>query len=143
MDIYIRGEFTKSGKGVTIKTANNGKPRGEFDIVGIEDTYFTRDMGEYYINELTHDLYKAFLEQEKCDREWNELHYEHNMDIEFAKPILYEHFIEYYGMIDHLTEVRVKDDTITIKYKINNKEKECSFTGGYTLLREWKLKDYK
>lgn len=142
MDIYIRGEFTKDGKGVTIKTIDK-KPRDEFDIIGIEDVYFTYDMNKNTIYELTHDLYKAFMEQEKYDREWNELHYEHDIDVEFAKPILYENFIEYYGMIDHLTEVKVKDDVITVKYKINNKEKEYSFSGGYTLLREYKLKDYK
>ena len=34
-------------------------------------------------------------------------------------------------------------DEINIKYDMDNEIKEISFDGGFDLLREWKLKDYK
>ena len=51
--------------------------------------------------------------------------------------------IEQYAIIDRMTEVSVKDNEIYIKYDMDNEIKETIFDGGFDLLREWKLKDYK
>ena len=51
--------------------------------------------------------------------------------------------IEQYAIIDRLVEVSVKDNEIKIKYKMDDEIKEVNFSGGFDLLREWKLKDYK
>ena len=79
----------------------------------------------------------------KADKEYAKYHYEIKIDVEFAKKYLYKNLIEQYAIIDRLVEVSVKDNEIKIKYDMDNEIKETTFEGGFDLLREWKLKDYK
>ena len=92
---------------------------------------------------ISYELFQAYQEQKKADKEYAKYHYEIEIDVEFAKKYLYMTMIEQYAIIDRMTEVSVKDNEIYIKYDMDNEIKEISFEGGFDLLREWKLKDYK
>ena len=86
---------------------------------------------------------KYIKERLDFHKEYAKYHYKIEIDVEFAKQYFYKNLIEQYAIIDRLVEVSVKDDEINIKYDMDNKIKETKFDGGFDLLREWKLKDYK
>ena len=92
---------------------------------------------------ISYELFQAYQKQKKADEEYAKYHYEIEIDVEFAKKYLYMTMIEQYAIIDRLVEVSVKDNEIKIKYKMDDEIKEVNFSGGFDLLREWKLKDYK
>ena len=92
---------------------------------------------------VSYELFQAYQKQKKADEEYAKYHYEIEIDVEFAKQYFYKNRIEQYAIIDRLVEVSVKDDEINIKYDMDNEIKETTFEGGFDLLREWKLKDYK
>ena len=92
---------------------------------------------------VSYELFQAYQKQKKADKEYAKYHYEIEIDVEFAKKYLYKNIIEQYAIIDRLVEVSVKDNEIKIKYNMDDEIKETAFDGGFDLLREWKLKDYK
>ncbi len=139
MDILIRGEFTDNGHSIIINTIGDAEPIDYSDIIGIDNYHFRdyEDINRFF--EIRYELFEAYLKQKKYDKEYNELHYDQKIDISFAKPFLYKHFIEDYGIIDNLTEVVIKNGLIHVKYKINDKISEKEFDYGYDLLREYKI----
>lgn len=139
MDILIRGEFTDNGHPVTINTIGDREPIDYRDIIGVDNCYFRNyeDKGGFF--EIKYELFEAYLKQKEYDKEYNKLHYDQKIDISFAKPFLYKHFIEDYGIIDNLTEVVIKNGLIYVKYKIDDKISEKKFDYGYDLLREYKI----
>ena len=104
---------------------------------------FPSDMDRGMIFYVSYELFQAYQKQKKADEEYAKYHYEIEIDVEFAKQYFYKNRIEEYAIIDRLVEVSVKDDEINIKYDMDNEIKETTFEGGFDLLREWKLKDYK
>ena len=104
---------------------------------------FPSDMDRGMIFYVSYELFQAYQKQKKADEEYAKYHYEIEIDVEFAKQYFYKNRIEEYAIIDRLVEVLVKDDEINIKYDMDNEIKETTFEGGFDLLREWKLKDYK
>ena len=104
---------------------------------------FPSDMDRGMIFYVSYELFQAYQKQKKADEEYAKYHYEIEIDVEFAKQYFYKNRIEQYAIIDRLVEVSVKDDEINIKYDMDNEIKETIFDGGFDLLREWKLKDYK
>ena len=143
MSIYIRSEFLDYHKGVFIETRNDKEPVHYTDIIGIEFEPSPYDMDKGIIFNLSYELFQAYQKQKKADEEYAKYHYEIEIDVEFAKKYLYMTMIEQYAIIDRLVEVSVKDNEIKIKYKMDDEIKEVNFSGGFDLLREWKLKDYK
>ena len=143
MSIYIRSEFLNGEEGVYIETRNNEEPAHYTDIVGKDFKPFPYDMHEDVRWCISYELFQAYQKQKKADKEYAKYHYEIEIDVEFAKQYLYKNLIEQYAIIDRLVEVSVKDNEIYIKYDMDNEIKEISFEGGFDLLREWKLKDYK
>ena len=143
MSIYIRSEFLNGEEGVYIETRNNEEPAHYTDIVGKDFKPFPYDMHEDVRWCISYELFQAYQKQKKADKEYAKYHYEIEIDVEFAKKYLYKNLIEQYAIIDRMTEVSVKDNEIYIKYDMDNEIKEISFDGGFDLLREWKLKDYK
>ena len=143
MSIYIRSEFLNGEEGVYIETRNNEEPAHYTDIVGKDFKPFPYDMHEDVRWCISYELFQAYQKQKKADKEYAKYHYEIEIDVEFAKQYLYMTMIEQYAIIDRMTEVSVKDNEIYIKYDMDNEIKEISFDGGFDLLREWKLKDYK
>ena len=143
MSIYIRSEFLNGEEGVYIETRNNEEPAHYTDIVGKDFKSFPYDMDEDVRWCISYELFQAYQKQKKADKEYAKYHYEIEIDVEFAKKYLYMTMIEQYAIIDRMTEVSVKDNEIYIKYDMDNEIKEISFEGGFDLLREWKLKDYK
>ena len=143
MSIYIRSEFLDYDRGVFIETRNNEEPVHYTDIVGVEFGAFPSDMDRGMIFYVSYELFQAYQKQKKADEEYAKYHYEIKIDVEFAKQYFYKNRIEQYAIIDRLVEVSVKDDEINIKYDMDNEIKETTFEGGFDLLREWKLKDYK
>ena len=104
---------------------------------------FPSDMDRGMIFYVSYELFQAYQKQKKADEEYAKYHYEIKIDVEFAKQYFYKNRIEQYAIIDRLVEVSVKDNEIYIKYDMDNEIKETTFEGGFDLLREWKLKDYK
>lgn len=143
MSIYIRSEFLDGKEGVYIETRHDKEPAHYTDIVGIDFKAFPYDIDEDVRWHISYELFQAYQKQKKADEEYAKYHYEIEIDVEFAKKYLYMTMIEQYAIIDRLVEVSVKDDEIYIKYDMDNEIKEISFDGGFDLLREWKLKDYK
>ena len=143
MSIYIRSEFLDYHKGVFIETRNDKEPVHYTDIIGVNSEFFPFDMDKGVRWHISYELFQAYQEQKKADKEYAKYHYEIEIDVEFAKKYLYKNLIEQYAIIDRLVEVSVKDDEIKIKYNMDDEIKEVSFSGGFDLLREWKLKDYK
>ena len=143
MSIYIRSEFLDYDRGVFIETRNDEEPVHYTDIIGIEFEPFPYDMHEDVRWYISYELFQAYQKQKKADEEYAKYHYEIKIDVEFAKQYFYKNRIEEYAIIDRLVEVSVKDDEINIKYDMDNEIKETTFEGGFDLLREWKLKDYK
>ena len=143
MSIYIRSEFLDYDRGVFIETRNNEEPVHYTDIVGVEFGAFPSDMDRGMIFHISYELFQAYQKQKKADEEYAKYHYEIEIDVEFAKKYLYKNLIEQYAIIDRLVEVSVKDNEIKIKYNMDDEIKETAFDGGFDLLREWKLKDYK
>ena len=143
MSIYIRSEFLDYDRGVFIETRNDEEPVHYTDIIGIEFEPFPYDMDRGMIFYMTYELFQAYQKQKKADEEYAKYHYEIEIDVEFAKQYFYKNRIEQYAIIDRLVEVSVKDNEIKIKYKMDDEIKEVNFSGGFDLLREWKLKDYK
>ena len=143
MSIYIRSEFLNGEEGVYIETRNNEEPAHYTDIVGKDFKPFPYDMHEDVRWCISYELFQAYQKQKKADKEYAKYHYEIEIDVEFAKKYLYKNLIEQYAIIDRLVEVLVKDNEIKIKYDMDNEIKETAFDGGFDLLREWKLKDYK
>ena len=143
MSIYIRSEFLNGKEGVYIETRNNEEPAHYTDIVGKDFKPFPYDMHEDVRWCISYELFQAYQKQKKADEEYAKYHYEIEIDVEFAKQYFYKNRIEQYAIIDRLVEVSVKDDEINIKYDMDNEIKETIFDGGFDLLREWKLKDYK
>ena len=143
MSIYIRSEFLNGEEGVYIETRNNEEPAHYTDIVGKDFKPFPYDMHEDVRWCISYELFQAYQKQKKADEEYAKYHYEIEIDVEFAKQYFYKNRIEEYAIIDRLVEVSVKDDEIYIKYDMDNEIKETTFEGGFDLLREWKLKDYK
>ena len=143
MSIYIRSKFLDGKEGVYIETRNNEEPAHYTDIVGKDFKPFPYDMDEDVRWCISYELFQAYQKQKKADKEYAKYHYEIEIDVEFAKKYLYMTMIEQYAIIDRMTEVSVKDNEIYIKYDMDNEIKEISFEGGFDLLREWKLKDYK
>ena len=143
MSIYIRSEFLDYDKGVFIGTRNNEEPIHYTDIIGIEFEPFPYDMDRGMIFYVSYELFQAYQKQKKADEEYAKYHYEIEIDVEFAKQYFYKNRIEQYAIIDRLVEVSVKDNEIKIKYNMDDEIKETAFDGGFDLLREWKLKDYK
>ena len=143
MSIYIRSEFLNGEEGVYIDTRNNEEPAHYTDIVGKDFKPFPYDMHEDVRWCISYELFQAYQKQKKADKEYAKYHYEIKIDVEFAKQYFYKNRIEEYAIIDRLVEVLVKDDEIYIKYDMDNEIKETTFEGGFDLLREWKLKDYK
>ena len=143
MSIYIRSEFLDREEGVYIETRHDKEPTDYTDIIGVEFEPFPYDMDRGVIFQITYELFQAYEKQKKADEEYAKYQYEIEIDVEFAKQYLYMTMIEQYAIIDRMTEVSVKDNEIYIKYDMDNEIKEISFDGGFDLLREWKLKDYK
>ena len=143
MSIYIRSEFLDYDRGVFIETRNNEEPVHYTDIVGVVFGAFPSDMDRGMIFYVSYELFQAYQKQKKADEEYAKYHYEIKIDVEFAKQYFYKNRIEQYAIIDRLVEVSVKDNEIYIKYDMDNEIKETTFEGGFDLLREWKLKDYK
>ena len=143
MSIYIRSEFLDYDRGVFIETRNNEEPVHYTDIIGIDFKAFPHDMDKDVCWHISYELFQAYQKQKKADEEYAKYHYEIKIDVEFAKQYFYKNRIEQYAIIDRLVEVSVKDDEINIKYDMDNEIKETTFEGGFDLLREWKLKDYK
>lgn len=143
MSIYIRSEFLDREEGVFIETRHDKEPVYYTDIIGVEFEPFPYDMDRGVIFQITYELFQAYEKQKKADEEYAKYHYEIEIDVEFAKQYFYKNRIEEYAIIDRLVEVSVKDDEINIKYDMDNEIKETAFDGGFDLLREWKLKDYK
>ena len=143
MSIYIRSEFLNGEEGVYIETRHDKEPKDCTDIVGKDFKPFPYDMHEAVRWCISYELFQAYQKQKKADEEYAKYHYETEIDVEFAKKYLYMTMIEQYAIIDRMTEVSVKDNEIYIKYDMDNEIKEISFEGGFDLLREWKLKDYK
>ena len=143
MSIYIRSEFLDGKEGVYIETRNNEEPAHYTDIVGKDFKPFPYDMHEDVRWCISYELFQAYQKQKKADEEYAKYHYEIEIDVEFAKKYLYKNLIEQYAIIDRLVEVLVKDNEIKIKYNMDDEIKETTFDGGFDLLREWKLKDYK
>ena len=143
MSIYIRSEFLDRKEGVYIETRHDKEPTDYTDIIGIDFKVFPYDMDKDVCWHISYELFQAYQKQKKADKEYAKYHYEIEIDVEFAKKYLYMTMIEQYAIIDRMTEVSVKDNEIYIKYDMDNEIKEISFEGGFDLLREWKLKDYK
>lgn len=143
MSIYIRSEFLDREEGVFIETRHDKEPVHYTDIIGVEFEPFPYDMDRGVIFQITYELFQAYQKQKKADEEYAKYHYEIEIDVEFAKKYLYMTMIEQYAIIDRMTEVSVKDNEIKIKYNMDDEIKETAFDGGFDLLREWKLKDYK
>ena len=143
MSVYIRSEFLDCEKGVFIETRNDREPIDYTDIIGVNSKSFPCDMDKDVRWHISYELFQAYQEQKKADKEYAKYHYEIEIDVEFAKQYLYMTMIEQYAIIDRMTEVSVKDNEIKIKYKMDDEIKEVNFSGGFDLLREWKLKDYK
>ena len=143
MSIYIRSEFLDCEKGVFIETRHDEEPIDYTDIIGVNFKSFPYDMDKDVRWHISYELFQAYQKQKKADKEYAKYHYEIEIDVEFAKQYFYKNLIEQYAIIDRLVEVSVKDDEINIKYDMDNEIKEISFEGGFDLLREWKLKDYK
>ena len=143
MSIYIRSEFLNGKEGVYIETRHDKEPTDYTDIIGIDFKVFPYDMDKNVCWHISYELFQAYQKQKKADKEYAKYHYEIEIDVEFAKQYLYMTMIEQYAIIDRMTEVSVKDNEIYIKYDMDNEIKEISFDGGFDLLREWKLKDYK
>lgn len=143
MSIYIRSEFLDRKEGVFIETRHDEEPTDYTDIIGIDFKAFPYDMDKDVCWHISYELFQAYQKQKKADKEYAKYHYEIEIDVEFAKKYLYMTMIEQYAIIDKMTEVSVKDDEIKIKYNMDDEIKEVSFYGGFNLLREWKLKDYK
>ena len=143
MSIYIRSEFLNREEGVYIETRHDKEPAHYTDIVGKDFKSFPYDMDEDVRWRISYELFQAYQKQKKADEEYAKYHYEIEIDVEFAKQYLYMTMIEQYAIIDRLVEVSVKDNEIKIKYNMDDEIKEISFEGGFDLLREWKLKDYK
>ena len=143
MSIYIRSEFLDREEGVYIETRHDKEPKDCTDIIGIDFKPFPYDMHEDVRWCISYELFQAYQKQKKADKEYAKYHYEIEIDVEFAKQYLYKNLIEQYAIIDRLVEVLVKDNEIKIKYDMDNEIKETTFEGGFDLLREWKLKDYK
>ena len=143
MSIYIRSEFLDREEGVYIETRHDKEPTDYTDIIGIDFKVFPYDIHEDVRWHISYELFQAYQKQKKADEEYAKYHYEIEIDVEFAKQYLYKNLIEQYAIIDRLVEVSVKDNEIKIKYKMDDEIKEISFDGGFDLLREWKLKDYK
>lgn len=143
MSIYIRSEFLDREEGVYIETRHDKEPTDYTDIIGIDFKPFPYDMHEDVRWCISYELFQAYQKQKKADKEYAKYHYEIEIDVEFAKQYLYKNLIEQYAIIDRLVEVLVKDNEIKIKYDMDNEIKETTFEGGFDLLREWKLKDYK
>lgn len=138
MDILIRGEFTDNGHSIIINTIGDTEPIDYNDIIGIDNYYFKYEDKDRFL-EISYKLFEAYLKQKEYDNEYNKLHYDQKIDISFARPFLYKHFIEDYGIIDNLTEVVIKNGLIYVKYKIDDKISEKEFNYGYDLLREYKI----
>lgn len=143
MSIYIRSEFLDREEGVYIETRHDKEPTDYTDIIGIDFKVFPYDMHEDVRWHISYELFQAYQKQKKADEEYAKYHYEIEIDVEFAKKYLYMTMIEQYAIIDRLVEISVKDNEIKIKYKMDDEIKEVNFSGGFDLLREWKLKDYK
>lgn len=143
MSIYIRSEFLDREEGVYIETRHDKEPTDYTDIIGIDFKVFPYDMHEDVRWCISYELFQAYQKQKKADKEYAKYHYEIEIDVEFAKKYLYMTMIEQYAIIDRLVEVLVKDNEIKIKYNMDDEIKETTFDGGFDLLREWKLKDYK
>ena len=143
MSIYIRSEFLNREEGVYIETRHDKEPTDCTDIIGIDFKTFPYDIHEDVRWHISYELFQAYQKQKKADEEYAKYHYEIEIDVEFAKKYLYMTMIEQYAIIDRLVKVSVKDDEIKIKYEMDDEIKEVSFDGGFNLLREWKLKDYK
>ena len=143
MSTYIRSEFLDGKEGVYIETRHDKEPKDYTDIIGIDFKSFPYDMDEDVRWCISYELFQAYQKQKKADKEYAKYHYEIEIDVEFAKKYLYMTMIEQYAIIDRMTEVSVKDNEIYIKYDMDNEIKETTFEGGFDLLREWKLKDYK
>ena len=143
MSIYIRSEFLDREEGVYIETRHDKEPTDYTDIIGIDFKVFPYDMDKDVCWHISYELFQAYQKQKKADEEYAKYHYEIEIDVEFAKQYLYMTMIEQYAIIDRLVEVLVKDNEIKIKYDMDNEIKETIFDGGFDLLREWKLKDYK
>ena len=143
MSTYIRSEFLDGKEGVYIETRHDKEPKDYTDIIGIDFKSFPYDMDEDVRWCISYELFQAYQKQKKADKEYAKYHYEIEIDVEFAKQYLYKNLIEQYAIIDRLVEVLVKDNEIKIKYNMDDEIKETTFDGGFDLLREWKLKDYK
>ena len=143
MSIYIRSEFLDCEKGVFIETRHDKEPIDHTDIIGVNSKSFPFDMDKGVRWHISYELFQAYQEQKKVDKEYAKYHYKIEIDVEFAKQYFYMTMIEQYAIIDRMTEVSVKDNEIYIKYDMDNEIKEISLEGGFDLLREWKLKDYK
>lgn len=143
MSIYIRSEFLNRKEGVFIETRHDEEPTDYTDIIGIDFKAFPYDMDKDVCWHISYELFQAYQKQKKADKEYAKYHYEIEIDVEFAKQYLYMTMIEQYAIIDRLVKVSVKDDEIKIKYEMDDEIKEVSFSGGFDLLKEWKLKDYK
>ena len=143
MSIYIRSEFLDCEKGVFIETRHDEEPIDYTDIIGVNSESFPFDMDKGVRWHISYELFQAYHAQKKVDKEHAKYHYKIEIDVEFAKQYFYKNLIEQYAIIDRLVEVSVKDNEIKIKYKMDDEIKEVNFSGGFDLLREWKLKDYK
>ena len=143
MSIYIRSEFLDRKEGVFIETRHDEEPTDYTDIIGVDFKAFPYDMDKDVCWHISYELFQAYQKQKKADKEYAKYHYEIEIDVEFAKQYLYMTMIEQYAIIDRLVKVSVKDDKIKIKYEMDDEIKEVSFSGGFDLLKEWKLKDYK
>ena len=61
-----------------------------------------------------------------------------------VKEFLYEHFIQAYGIIDHIVSASIYENDINVKWKIDDKERSYTFEGiGYELLKKVKIESLK
>ena len=141
MGIIIGKEFTKYDKDVEIETIGGRELISSQDIIGIDGTRFSDALIPIEkMFELQNELYTAYKKQELE----NKLHYEVFVDVLIVKEFLYEHFIQAYGIIDHIVSASIYENDINVKWKIDDKERSYTFEGiGYELLKKVKIESLK
>ena len=145
MGIYIPREYicrhTKWSEGTKIETIFDLEPRCPSDIIGFNGEKIKTSLltGEPTWIEMQNDFYSAYLDMKKTEERDKLLNYDVVIDVDFAKKFLYEKYIDKYGIIDNIIEVKVNKDNINVKYKIQDNIDKYIFKEGFELLKKYRL----
>ena len=141
MGIIIGKEFTKYDKDVEIETIGGRELISSQDIIGIDGTRFSDALIPIEkMFELQDELYTAYKKQELE----NKLHYEVLVDVLIVKEFLYEHFIQAYGIIDHIVSASIYENDINDKWTHDDKERTYTIEGtGYEWLKKVTIESFK